>query len=296
MSIRARAKAELLLLSCAIIWGGTFVVVKSGLESASPFLFIAIRFAIAALLFLPFAYSSIKNLDSSAFLKGSALGFLLFAGLAAQTIGLQFTSASQSGFVTGLLVVFTPVFQLLIERRPLKMGNVIGVVLVVIGLYLLTSPKGTEFNIGDALTLLCAAVFGLYIVYLDIFAKAIDTMQLSFMQFTVTGVLSGICSMFEPRHFEPSTNLILGLAYLALLATLYTLTIQTHYQKYTTPTRAAIIFSVEPVFAAVFAYLVLGDRIGEYGILGGAIIVGGLLVSQLSDALFGLRCPPAEPS
>jgi drug/metabolite transporter (DMT)-like permease len=163
----------------------------------------------------------------------------------------------------------------------------VGVILVTVGLYLLTSPAGSEFNIGDALTLLCAAVFGLYIVYLDIFTREGDVRQIAFLQFVVAaiGSVAGAI-LFEDVRVEPTYGLMVAVAYLAILATLYTLVIQTRYQKETTPTRAAIIFSVEPVFAAVIAYAALGESIGRWGVLGGGLIVAGLVVSELSDVLF----------
>ncbi|MBI2619874.1 MAG: DMT family transporter [Ignavibacteriales bacterium] len=285
MTIRTRA--ELYLLSCTLIWGGTFVVVKGGLDDSSPLLFVAIRFAIATLLFLPFVVRNLGSMTRKTLEGGLVVGFLLFLGFVFQTVGLTYTTASKSGFITGLLVVFTPVFQVLIERRAPKAGNVIGVVLVTAGLYLLTSPEGSEFNVGDLLTLFCAAVFGLYIVYLDIYTKQGDVWQIVFLQFVVTAVGAALWAVFFEEMFLDLTPGLWGaLAYLSLLATLYTLTVQTRYQKETTPTRAAVIFSIEPVFAAVIAYVALGERIGLLGVIGGGVVVGGLLVSELSDVFF----------
>lgn len=282
-----RTKAELLLLSCTFIWGGTFVVVKGGLEDASPLLFIAVRFLIATVLFVPLGFSRIKTMDRRSFLDGAVLGILLFVGLAAQTAGLQYTTASKSGFITGLLVAFTPVFQLLIERRPPKAGNLAGVFFVLVGLYFLTSPEGSSFNIGDGLTLISAALFGLYIVYLDVFSKRSDFSQLTFVQFFLTSLLALVLSPFlEQPRLALSFAFLGALAYLSLLATLFTLFIQTKYQRFTTPTRAGIIFSVEPVWAATIAYFALGEMIGMLGVIGGGLIVAGLLISELSDVIF----------
>ncbi|MBM4169501.1 MAG: DMT family transporter [Ignavibacteria bacterium] len=285
-----RTVAEFYLFVCTFIWGGTFVIVKQGLDDASPLMFIAVRFGIASVLFLLFAFRHLKKITSKAILHGSILGFLLWVGFATQTIGLQYTTASKSGFITGLLVIFTPLFQILIERRPPKTGNILGIILVVVGLYLLTSPGGSSFNIGDGLTLICAAVFGLYIVYLDLFSKESSFWQLAFMQFVLTALLSTIASpFFEVPTFVLTGDLLIGLAYLAILATILTLTLQTRYQKDTTPTRAAVIFSLEPVVAAAVAYFALGETIGNLGIIGGFLIVSGLLISELSDRIFGAK-------
>jgi len=282
-----RTKAELLLLSCTVIWGGSFVVVKGGLEDSPPILFVAIRFVLATLLFYPFVAKQLPSISRDSFRGGIVIGILLFLGFILQTIGLQYTTASKSGFITGLLVVFTPIFQIVIERKLPKAGNVIGVVLVTAGLYFLTSPTGSEFNIGDGLTLVCAAIFGLYIVFLDLFSRKANVWHMNFMQFIVTAIGATTASiLFEDISVQLTSGFIGAVAYLALLATLYTLTVQVRFQKETTPTRAAIIFSVEPVFAAGFAYLALGEVIGVVGMLGGGLVVGGLIVSELSDVLF----------
>lgn len=280
----SRGRAELLLLGSTLIWGGTFVMVKLGLEDISPLLLLTIRFAIATLIFLPFVFRFLTVMTKGTFVRGSILGILLSIGFISQTIGMQYTTASKSGFITGLLVVFTPIFQILIERRVPRLGNVIGIGLVIVGLYLLTAPEGSSFSVGDALTLLCAAVFGLYIVYLDVFTKNDDFRLLAFLQFVVTLVVSAVgYTLFEVPRFQASNFLFGALAYLAVLATVLTLVVQTRYQKDTTPTRAAVIFSLEPVFAALMAYVVIGEQIGTLGVVGGAVVVGGLLVSELWD-------------
>jgi drug/metabolite transporter (DMT)-like permease len=285
--IVGRTKAELVLLSCTLIWGATFVITKKSLDDASPLILVAVRFGIASTLFLAIFFSALVKMKRPAVIKGGILGLLLFAGYVPQTFGLRYTSASKSGFITGMLVVFTPLFQVLIERRPPRMGNLVGVVVVSIGLYFLTSPVGSQFNFGDGLTLACAALFALYIVYLDLYSKEHDVTQLAFLQMVVIATLAAVGGLlFEEWHFEFKLNLALGLAYLSIMATVVTLYLQTAYQRQTTPTRAAIIFSLEPVFSAVFAYLVDHESIGVLGVVGGGMIVMGLLISELSDIIF----------
>ena len=275
-----------MLLSITVVWGSTFVISKELLADISPFTYIALRFGIASLLFAALVFRSIRIMPRSAVIHGSILGFLLFAGFAAQTVGLQYTSASKSAFITGMMVVFTPVCQLLIERRPPKIGNVIGVVLVTAGLYLLTSPAGSEFNRGDGLTLICAITFGLYIVYLDIYGKQHDASHLTLVQFVSTFVLGTASALlFEQSRVNMTTGAATALGYLIIFPTIVALYVQARFQKDTTPTRSAIIFSIEPVLAAGFAYLLLNERIGGIGMVGGGLILTGLLVSELWDAL-----------
>jgi drug/metabolite transporter (DMT)-like permease len=284
--MNSRTQAEIFLLLVTLIWGSTFAITKFALEDASPFLYTSLRFILASILFGVFAFPKLKSLNRRSFVKGGILGVLLFIGFATQTVGLQYTTASKSAFVTGMMVVFTPLCQVLIERRLPKLGNIIGVCLVTVGLYFLTSPSGSEFNLGDGLTLICAVSFGFYIVYLDMFSQDCDAYHLTAMQFFTTAILAtvvGLC--FEDRRVEFTKPLLLSLAYLSVFASVIALSVQARYQKFTTPTRAAVIFSVEPVIAAVFAYFMLGEQIGGQGILGAGIILCGLLVSEFSDLI-----------
>ncbi len=278
-----RAQAELFLLSVTLIWGTTFVATKLILSHISPFLYVVIRFSLASIIFAVLTWKSVRVTTVGAAQKGFLLGVLLFTGFALQTIGLEYTTASKSAFVTGMLVVFTPLCQILIEKRAPKLGNIAGVLLVTAGLFFLTSPKGSEFNFGDALTLGCALCFALYIVYLDIFTKEHDAAQLTLIQFATAAVGGGLMAgTFEHTWIELHPTLLWWLLYLTVAATVVAIYVQTKFQKETTPTRAAVIFSVEPVIAAVFAYFVLGEVLGLPGILGGGLIVAGVLVSELS--------------
>ena len=286
MTLRASTRAELYLLSITLIWGSTFVITKDALRDVSPFLYITLRFSAAAIIFALLQPQVLKT-GKQTLLKGGFLGFLLFVGFTLQTIGLQYTSASKSAFITGMLVVLTPVCQIIIERKAPKFGNLVGVALVTVGLYLLTSPEGSEMNVGDWLTLGCALCWALYIVYLDMYGSEHDPGRLTFAQFLVSSVGGAIGAvLFEEITWNPSVELYSAIAYLAIFATVIALYVQTRYQKETTPTRAAIIFSVEPIFAAIVAYFALGEMIGTVGVVGGGIIVVGLLVSELSDVIF----------
>ncbi len=286
---KCQFRAEPILILCTLIWGATFLIVKNGLQDVSPLLLVAIRFGVASLIFFPFSVRTLLQLRWPTVIRGCVLGILLFGGFAAQTIGLRYTTASKSGFITGLIVVFTPVFQLILERRNPKWGNLAGIGIVVAGLYGLTSPGGGEFNRGDAFTLACAIIFAIYIVYLDIFSKECSVSQLTFLQMVMTAGLAIICSYsLEERHWVLTPRLLIALTFLSVFATVITLYLQTRFQKLTTPTRAAIIFTLEPVFSAIIAYYFGNERIGWLGFLGGGLIIAGLLISELSDVLAGL--------
>lgn len=283
--MKNRHRAELALFATTFIWGSTFVVVKAGTESISPSLFIAFRFGIGALIFAMILLRQLPTISRSTLVKGSILGAMLGVGIVLQNHGIYLTTASKSAFITGLMVIFTPIAQLILERRPPKIGNVVGIIIVTIGLYLLTSPTGSAINKGDILVLVSAAIFGVYIVYLDIFSKNEPVLHLSFVQVTVTTLIAAAGVSFETVVFDPTQQLILSLLYMGICATVFTTYVQTRYQKDTTPTRAVIIFTIEPVIASILAYFFLGEILGMWGIIGAALIVSGILISEFSDLL-----------
>ena len=287
-----RVRGELYLLATTVIWGSTFAAVKITMLGMSVLSLMAFRFAAASLLFLAVFRSRLFPLSRDAVRRGTILGALLFLGFMAQTIGLQDTTAAKSSFITSMMVVFAPFLQVLISRKSPTYGNVLGIVIVCAGLWLLTSPEGSGFTIGDWLTLLCAFVFAMYIVYLDVVSRTIEPLQLSFLQVTTCAVLSwGFLLPFERPSFPSSGDPLLALVYLTVFATVLTTLVQTRFQKETTPTRAAIIFSVEPLFATLFAALLINEEISSQGIAGGAMIIVGILVSELSELFPGLRNP-----
>lgn len=285
------------LLINTIIWGATFVIIKTALTDISPLLFISIRFLLATLILLPFAFKIFKSIDRYTLLGGLFLGLLYFIGFSTQTIGLKFTTATKSAFITGTFVIFTPIFQTIIERRPPGKGVILGITLALTGLIFLTS-KGTtllsvfteigeDFNIGDLFTLICAIFFSLYLVYLDIISKKTDYKPLVFLQISVTGICGVLFASFftflgvEKIHFVFSYNLIFALLYTSVLATVVTTTLQTMYQKFVTPSIASIILSFEPMFAALLAFFVLSEKISNFGLIGCLLIFTGLLASEL---------------
>lgn len=285
-------RAELYMAAVTFIWGSTFVISKSLLDYTTPLAYTALRFFLSAAIVLILFYKRVSLIPLSTMLKGTVLGIFLFFGFALQTVGLQYTTASKSAFFTGMLVVLTPIVHFTVqhflnmEKKPLRTGNIIGVIFAAFGLFLLTSPEGSSFNYGDALTLGCAVLFALYIVYLDFASSEPDKLQLTYIQFLVCGILGLISAiLFENSHIVFSWQFISGLLYLTIFATIISMWVQNQFQGDTTPTRAALIFALEPVIAAVFAYYFRNEIIGIVGALGGAIILLGLLVSEFSDNL-----------
>ncbi len=243
------------------------------------------RFLLASVLVGIYTWKDIRASSRHSVKAGVILGFLLGSGFALQTIGLVETTASKAGFLTGTMVIFTPMFQMLIERRLPSLGNTLGVIIVGFGLYLFTSPEGGAFNKGDLLVLLCAIVFALYIVYLDVFTKARFDREIVFYQFAVTSAMGFLLApFFDPIPAYFSTQGFLAIAYLAVFASCLAIFVQSKYQRETTPTRAAIIFTMEPIFAAILAVIWLHEILSGTALIGAAIMIAGLLVSELIGA------------
>ena len=288
---------EIALLFNTIIWGGTFALIKNAFTDISPLLFLGLRFSIAALIFLPFVYASLKKTNKQTLIAGSVLGFFYFTGFASQTLGLNLTTATKSGFITGTFVVFIPILQLIIEKRKPKWFNILSVFLVLIGLIMLSSKGenaidfmkqlGSDFNLGDLLTLLCAILFAFQVVYVDVFTKKYEYLPMVFVQLLITGIggfiLSFIFSIstLETVKFTFNTTVVTAVLYTAIFASIIATVIQLKFQKFVSPTKAGIIFSIGPIFAAVFAYFLLSEKISNFGLIGCVLIFIGLIVSEI---------------
>ena len=288
---------EIALLFNTLIWGGTFALIKNAFNDISPLLFLGLRFSIAALIFLPFVYASLKKTNKQTLIAGSVLGFFYFTGFASQTLGLNLTTATKSGFITGTFVVFIPILQLIIEKRKPKWFNILSVFLVLVGLIMLSSKGenaidfmkqlGSDFNLGDLLTLLCAILFAFQVVYVDVFTKKYEYLPMVFVQLLITGIggfiLSFIFSIstLETVKFTFNTTVVTAVLYTAIFASIIATVIQLKFQKFVSPTKAGIIFSIEPIFAAVFAYFLLSEKISNFGLIGCVLIFIGLIVSEI---------------
>jgi drug/metabolite transporter (DMT)-like permease len=275
-------KAELSLLLLTFIWGITFPLVKIAMSYSSPLVFVLIRFALAGLTFWLLFYKRITFKESGILKAGVIIGIFLFLGYGFQTVGLKFTASSKSAFITGLFVVMVPPLSFLILKEKVRLSSILGVILAVCGLYLLTRPKGSEFNLGDLFTFFCAVSFALHVIFVQIYTKRYDFFTLTFIQIVVTAILSlPFMLAFEKVELTFHPYLVLAILVCAILATTYGLYIQNRMQKDTTTVKAALIYTMEPVFAAFFSYLFLAEVLGWLGILGGALILSGMLSSEL---------------
>jgi drug/metabolite transporter (DMT)-like permease len=276
-------RAEWALFGLTLIWGATFTVVKNALADSSVGAFLTIRFALATLVGIAISPRAIRHINRRMLLHGGVMGVLLYLGFVFQTEGLRFTTVSNSGFLTGTMVVFVPLFEVAVARSLPKWNHILGVAIVTLGLYLLAAPEiGESVNRGDVLTLGCAIVFAVYMVLLSKVARLHDLHALSILQMGTVTVLGAISLPFgDTPRFDVGAGLIGALVYSAILATLVATIVQTKYQPKTTATKAAIIFTAEPVFAAAFGMALLGERLTLRNAAGAVAILAGLLVSEL---------------
>jgi drug/metabolite transporter (DMT)-like permease len=292
-------KAEAALFFITFLWGGTFVLIKSALVHVSPMVFVSVRFGLAALVLLPFVIKPLLAATRIQYKKATILGISLFIGFATQTIGLRYTTATKSAFLTGMFVIITPIMQIILEKRKPTSRNLIAILLGFFGILFLSSrgtnlyqvlfELGTGFNFGDFLTLICAVNYSWYIVYLDMLGEDMNFKFLTFIQIFVTMALAlpfiyiFNAFGFEKAQFEMLPIVIGAIVYTAIFTTILSTLLQTKYQKDVTPTRASIIFSMEPMYATVFALFLLGEKISIFGIIGCCFIFSGVLISELTS-------------
>ena len=291
-----RLRADLSLALCSLLWGVTFVVVKSSLDYSSVFLFLAARFSLAAILMAAFGPGVFRALKREELLAGGALGFFMFGGYAFQTAGLEFTTPAKSGFVTGSSVVLVPLLLGLFWGRRLTAWVYSGVFAAVFGLYFLTVPAEgiSHLNRGDLLTFVAAGLYAMHIILVGDYTRRHSVAALSVLQVAACAamawVATGLSSAagWQTARFGWQAKSLLGIAICAVLATAVAFSIQLWAQQYTSSSHAAILFTLEPVFASLTSYLILGERLGSRAFLGAVLVLAGILIAELLG-------PPAAP-
>jgi drug/metabolite transporter (DMT)-like permease len=281
-------QAEAALVLLALIWGGTFVVVKEALHDISTMYFLALRFTFAALCMVLLFARAFRNMSRRkllcGFRAGLIVGVLLWLGFALQTWGLEYTSAGNSGFLTGLYIILVPVISAVVFRRKPRMLDIVGVAAAGIGLVLLTAPapaQGLGFNRGDVLTIACAVAFAIHLLTLGHFSQRESFEAVATGQVACTALVSALGLFFERPRATWHAALWAAILITGLFATALAFSLQTWAQQYTTPTRTALILSLEPVFAFLAAILFAHEAATWRSVLGGALIVAGIVVVEL---------------
>jgi drug/metabolite transporter (DMT)-like permease len=274
---------------CSLIWGATFVVVKNGLAHASPFVFLAVRFTIAAVLMALFRPPVIRKIERQELFAGMRLAFFMFAGYCFQTAGLQYTTAANSAFVTGSSVVLVPLLLGVFWGRRLTRWIYGGAFAALIGLYFLTVPAGglRYLNRGDVLTFVAAGFYAVHIILVGEYSQEHSVSALSLIQVAgcaaIAWPLTGFAGAihWQPVRFEWGWPLFASILICAVFATAVAFTLQLWAQQYTSPGHAAILFVLEPVFAMLTSYLLLHERMSARSTMGASLVVAGILIAEL---------------
>nr|WP_295971937.1 DMT family transporter [uncultured Bacillus sp.] len=284
--------ADFSLLLVSLIWGTTFVIVQNAITFLAPFSFNGIRFLIAGLFLmgwlLLFKRHQLKKLNGKVVFAGIFIGFWLFTGYAAQTAGLMYTSSSKAGFITGLSVILVPVFSFfLLKHRPSQYA-MIGMITATVGLYLVAMTDSSPLNIGDGLVFICAIGFALQIIYTGKYSSSAPALLLTVIQIMTVAILS-LIGAFLWEDWRVMLNqkvmfdqhVVTALIVTSIFATALAFFVQTSVQNVTTPTRVALIFATEPVFAAVTGFIWADDRLSFSAIVGCLLIFAGMIFSEL---------------
>ncbi|MEN6391702.1 MAG: DMT family transporter [Syntrophomonas sp.] len=279
-----RAQAEMSMLMVSLIWGTTFVVVKNALSELGPFIFIGLRFIIAFFALVILSPGSLRSFKISTWSSGFLLGFFLLLGYAFQTTGLKYTSASNAGFITGVSVVMVPIICSLMGRSWPSFRTIVTVATAVAGLFLLSFQQ-PAFNLsrGDLLVLIGALGFALHIVFVDLYSHKHNPVAITAVQILLVGALSlAVGAVVEPwpRHLSQET--VSALLITSILATALAFLVQNIMQKYSTPTRFAIVLTTEPLFAALAAWAWAGEYLTRQAWAGGGLIVLSMIISILT--------------
>ncbi len=301
-----RATGLISIFSIPIVWGTTFAIVQRALVDASPTAFVVARFSIVSIAFLAFSGSARQGAKLLFTAKTSAekafrrsvlvLGVAIGAGYIFQTVGLLTTTTSKSAFLTSTAVIWTPFISILTGREKLTLKLCIAVLCTIAGIFLMTHPfDAAGIAIGDLLTLCCAAVFGVYIVWVD---KAVHTAtritgdeHSATMMVTSTQLVAASIIFLAFLPFMGAQRLILtpycigALIFTALIATGATAYLQARYQNVVTPATAAVIYMLEPVVAMLIAEFFLTEQIGFVEVLGAGLIILGVIVAQVRTSM-----------
>lgn len=283
MSKKTSILARLAMVTATVIWGYSFVLMKNTLDAVPSFYLLAIRFTMAtivlSLIFLP----KMKKINRSYLLHGGIMGLFLFMAYALQTVGLTFTTPGKNAFLTAIYCIIVPFLNWAVTRRRPTSNNLIAALLCIVGVWFVSVNSAAEggVNVGDLLTLCCGFMFACHIIAVNRFSSSQDVILLTIIQFGSSAVFSWIGGIiFEtfPSHF--SAGAITSLLYLGILSTALALLLQNIGQKYTPPSSAALILSLEAVFGVIFSVIFAGDRMTLRLTLGFALIFVALVISE----------------
>jgi drug/metabolite transporter (DMT)-like permease len=268
------------LVLITVVWGTTFPIVKTAVESLSPAVLIASRFLVAVLVLAPWLFGTSRQL----WLEGSAIGVVLFFSYVTQVIGVTSISSTRAAFITGLNVILVPFFLVFLRHKVPLVAFVAGAV-AFFGIGLMSfEGVSLSFSIGDLWVLGCAISYAAYIVMMDRVVKKYNPLSLAAVQMAVVAVLGVLWALPELMTAPPTKALLenwLPIVYLGVVATALTTLAQSYAQRFVPAFQTAVVYALEPVFAAVFSFWWLNERLSTLGFVGAACILVAMVISQL---------------
>lgn len=281
MQINKGLLAKLALLLATLIWGTSFVVVKDAVDIIPTAYLLAVRFSVACVVLALIFFKQLKKITKEYLWHGLIIGTCLFLAYYIQTLGIEDTTPGKNAFITAAYCVMVPFMFWFISRKKPDKYNITAAVICLAGIGLVSLTEDLTVGKGDALTLVAAVFYALHMVFIAMFSKDKDPTVLTILQFAVTAIFSWIASfMVKSVAFEITASLTTSVLYLALFATAACLLLQNVGQKYTNPSEAAIILSLESVFGVLFSILLYGEKITPQIGMGFVLIFVAIIISE----------------
>lgn len=285
----------LLLVLGTAFWGISFPISKEAFETVHPYTFMFYRFFIAALALSLIFYKQVLNINKSTLKKGLISGTFLFMGICWQTVGLKYTSASNAAFIAGIEVVLIPVFAFLFMKRKIQPNIILACALALAGLYIIALSSGlSNFRIGDLMVFIGSLSYSAYVLYVGKIStvgesakKSVDARSLVVLQLLVCSVMSSILAITTQGGVSAialplSTEIWKTLLFVGIFSTGFMYCIQNLAQRYIAPEKIALTYLCEPIFATLFAYIILSEQITGVTILGGSLILMAMFISEVN--------------
>ncbi len=283
MTVRETTRSDLSLILITLVWGSSFLVVKDALSVMTPLWLLALRFSLASVILLVFFPRIFRSARREVVFSSLVVGVFLYFGFVFQTWGLMFTTPAKSAFITGCSVPLVPLLNLAIFKVRIRPAVAAGNGMAFLGLYLLTRPDDLHsINRGDVLTLICAVAFALQIIFIGRYAPRVPYRQLAVFQVFWACLFSVPAALLVgvPR-LDYTISIYMSVIYLALFCSAIAFLVQSYAQQHTSAARAALIFSLEPVFAAAASMTFFGERLTGAEWVGGTLIVLGVMAGEV---------------